>query len=218
MAPNFRGRVTFTGYFSSRHDSAVVAIVPHIQMGQFYTNFTLRGPSQQEVASALSGRSAIVTPSLNGCVVAYDEASEAQDFGIISELGARLSRQLGCPVLAAVVHDDDILFFEHYEGGEVTDTYDSAPGYFDADAEPSAPEGGDARRLCAAFGSSNISEVSSILRKSTWDDDGPLATDRHEQLVAALGLARWAVGAGFNYFAAGEMPEGLSEAQLLRTR
>jgi len=30
-------------------------------MGNFYTNYTLRGPSQQAVAKALAGRSAIVT-------------------------------------------------------------------------------------------------------------------------------------------------------------
>ena len=187
-------------------------------MGQFYTNFTCRGPSQQEVASALAGRSAIVTTAHNGCVVAYDEASEAQDFAIIGELGARLSSELHCPVLAAVVHDDDILFFQLYEGGEVTDDYDSSPGYFDADAEPSAPDGGDAHRLCAAFGTTNVSEVSAILRKSTYDDDGPDAADRHAQLVAALGLPPWAVGAGFSYVAEGEIPDGLSEAQLLKTQ
>ena len=148
-------------------------------MGRFYSNYTLRGPSQPEVASALAGRSAFVTHAHNGCVVVYDEASEAQDFAIIRELGARLSLQLRRPVLAAVVHDDDILFFQLYEGGEVTDDYDSSPGYFDAEAEPSAPDGGDADRLCAAFGTSNAAEVSAILRKSTYDDDGPFATDRH---------------------------------------
>lgn len=187
-------------------------------MGQFYSNYTLRGPSQQDVASALAGRSAFVTPAHNGCVVVYDEASEAQDFAIISELGSRLSLQFSCPVLAVVVHDDDILFFQLYEGGEVTDDYDSSPGYFDAEAEPSAPEGGDAGRLCAAFGTSNVSEVSAILRKSTYDDDGPDAADRHDQLVRALGLSAWAVGAGYSYIAEGEVPNGLFEAQLLKSK
>ncbi len=187
-------------------------------MGQFYTNYTLRGPSQQDVASALAGCSAIVTPAHNGCVVTYDEASEAQDFAIIDELGARLSRQFGCPVLVAVVHDDDILFLQLYEGGELADSYDSSPGYFDPEAEPSAPEGGDAQRLCAAFSTTNLAEVSSILRKSSYDDDGPDAVDRHEQLVRALGLPPWAVGAGFGYITEGELPDGLSEEHLVRTQ
>jgi hypothetical protein len=187
-------------------------------MGQFYTNFTLRGPNQQDVASALADRSAYVTPSHNGCVVAYDEASEAQDFAVISELGARLSLQFSCPVLAAVVHDDDILFFQLYEGGQITDDYDSSPGYFDPEAEPSAPEGGDAERICAAFHTNNVPEVSAILRKSSYDDDGPDAADRHDQLVRALGLSPWAVGAGYGYIAEGEVPDGLSQSQLIKTQ
>ncbi len=121
------------------------------------------------------------------------------------------------PVLAIVVHDDDILFFQLYENGEITDDYDSSPGYFDPDAEPSAPVGGDAELLCVAFGTANVAEVSEILRKSTYDDDGPDAVDRHVQLVSALGLPPWTVCAGFNYFSDGELPEGLSEGDLLRS-
>jgi hypothetical protein len=162
-------------------------------MGNFYTNYTIRGKSPQEIVSALSGRSAIVSPEHNGCVVAYDEKSESQDFEIITELGSRLSLSLGAPVLATVVHDDDILYFQLYQNGEITDDYDSSPGYFDPDAEASAPDGGDAERLCSAFGTTNVTEVTDILRKSTYDDDGPDAVDRHVQLVSALGMPPWAV-------------------------
>ena len=38
-------------------------------MGSFYVNYTVRGPSQQAVAKALSGRAAIVTPQQDGSVV-----------------------------------------------------------------------------------------------------------------------------------------------------
>lgn len=186
-------------------------------MGNFYTNYTIRGKSQPEVASALSGRAAIISPEHGGYVVAYDEQSEAQDFQIITELGSRLSLSLGTPVLAIVVHDDDILFFQLYENGEITDDYDSSPGYFDPDVEPSAPAGGDAERLCAAFGTAKVAEVTEILRKSTYDDDGPDAVDRHTQLAAALGLPTWAVCSGFNYISDGELPEGLSVSDLLRS-
>jgi hypothetical protein len=54
-------------------------------MGGFYTNYTLRGPSQQAVAAVLAGRKAIVTPQSNGCVVAYDEASDDQDMDCIGD-------------------------------------------------------------------------------------------------------------------------------------
>ena len=77
-------------------------------MGNFYTNNTLRGPSQQAVAAALAGRSAIVTPAQDGCVVVFDEASDEQNQEVITELAARLSREFDCPVLAVLNHDDDI--------------------------------------------------------------------------------------------------------------
>ena len=40
-------------------------------MGSFYTNYTLRGPSQTAVAKALAGSSAMVSPESGGCVVVF---------------------------------------------------------------------------------------------------------------------------------------------------
>src|SRR6185503_13495471 len=133
-------------------------------MGNFYTNYTLRGPSQQAVAAALAGRSAIVTPAQDGCVVVFDEHSDDQDSAVITELASRLSRDLRCPVLAVLNHDDDIFWYQLYLSGELADEYDSSPGYFDASAEPSGPADGDAQKLCTAFGSSAVAEVERILR------------------------------------------------------
>jgi hypothetical protein len=48
-------------------------------MGNFYTNYTLKGPSQQAVASVLAGRASIITPDYNGCVMVFDEQSDKQD-------------------------------------------------------------------------------------------------------------------------------------------
>src|SRR5947209_1914882 len=98
-------------------------------MGNTYVNYTLRGPSQQAVATALAGRSAIVTPARNGNVVVYDEQSE-EISDTIAELGAGLSRDLTCPVLALFVYDDDILYYWLFENGELIDQYDSSPNYF----------------------------------------------------------------------------------------
>ena len=186
-------------------------------MGNFYTNYTLRGPSPEEIVAALAGRSAIVTPAQDGCVVVFDEESDEQDTGVISLLASRLSRELRCPVLAILNHDDDIFWYQLYLSGELADQYDSSPGYFDAESEPSPPAGGDARKLCSAFGVNTIAEVESVLRKSTFDEDGyTFAVERHEDLARALGIPLFGVGAGFDYVSKGELPEGLDDDTLIR--
>ncbi len=186
-------------------------------MGNFYTNYTLRGPTQQAVAKAMEGRSAFVTPAQNGCVVVIDEQSEEQDQSAICELAASLSQKLDCPVLAVLNHDDDILWYQLYVSGELTDEYDSTPGYFDPSAEPSPPSGGDAEKLCAAFGTGKIAEVETVLRKPSFDDDGyTFAFERHGDLARALGISSFGVGAGYGYVAGGELPDGLQADELLR--
>ena len=187
------------------------------RMGNFYTNYTLRGPSQHAVAKALTGRSAIVTPQQDGCVVVFDEQSDDQNSELISDLARDLSGGLRCPVLAVLNHDDDILWYQLYLNGELVDEYDSSPSYFDPDAEPSGPAGCDAQKLCAAFGASNVADVERILRKSSFDEDGyAFAVERHAELARALGLPSFAVGGGFSYVSDGEIPDGLSEDDLLR--
>ena len=129
-------------------------------MGSFYTNFTLRGPSQQAVAALLAGRSAIVTPEQNGYVVVYDEESDDQNHEVISELASQLSQAFRCPLLAVLNHDDDILWYQFYIKGELIDEYDSSPGYFDPSAdEPDPPAGGDAQKLCNAFEASAVTKA-----------------------------------------------------------
>lgn len=185
-------------------------------MGNFYTNYTLRGPSQQSVAAALAGRKATVTPPHGGCVVAFDEDSDDQDQGCIVELAARLSSELRCPVLAVLNHDDDILWYLLCDGGQQIDEYDSSPGYFDPSAEPSAPAGGDAQRLCATFGASDVAEVERVLRKSSYDDDGYVfAFERHSDLVRALGLPEFAIGTSYANFERDGYPAGLSQADMM---
>jgi hypothetical protein len=185
-------------------------------MGGFYTNYTLRGPSQKAVASALAGRKAIVSPESSGCVVAYDEASDDQDQEAIAALASHLSGSLNCPVLAVLDHDDDILWYQLYEDGRLTDEYDSTPGYFDSSAGPSAPAGGDAEGLCRAFGASEIATVEAVLRKSSFDDDGyAFAHERHADLVQALGLPEFAVLKAYASFERGEYPDGLTAEDMI---
>ena len=187
-------------------------------MGNFYVNYTLRGVTQDAVAKALAGRTCIVSPSANDTVVAFDEESDDQDQQVISLLASELSRKLRCSVIAVLNHDDDILWYQLYKDGELLDEYDSSPGYFDASAEPSAPVGGDAEKLCAAFGSEKTEDVARILRKSAFDDDGyTFAFERHDDLVSALGISAFGVGTAYASFESDELPEGLSAGDVVRT-
>ncbi|EEF61670.1 hypothetical protein [Pedosphaera parvula] len=187
-------------------------------MGNFYTNYTLKGPSQQEVADFLKGRRAIVTPNEEDCVVVFDEQSDEQDQEQITELGTKLSAEFRCPVLAVLNHDDDIFWYQLYEKGKVTDEYDSSPSYFDSDAESiTPPTGGDAQRLCAAFGGGDEEEVESILRKEA-GEGYTFAVERHADLVGVLGIPDFGVGFSYEAFEAGECPEGINPKELIRTK
>src|SRR5262245_14091137 len=120
-------------------------------MGNFYVNFTTRGPDQASVAKSLRSakRKAIVGPSLDALTVFYDEQSDTQDDSEIRAVGETTSRDLNAPVLAVLNHDDDILAYWLFDKGKLVDEYNSCPGYFgDGDDTPS---GGDAEKLCDAF-------------------------------------------------------------------
>jgi hypothetical protein len=190
-------------------------------MGNFYTNYTLKGPTQQVVAAALAGRAAIVTPDYCGYVMVFDEQSDKQEAGVIAELASRMSREFQCPVLAVLNHDDDILWYQLHEAGKLTDEYDSSPGYFDSSAEePAPPAGGDAQKLCSLFSAADVAAVERILRKSLLDEDGyAFAFQRHADLVGALGLPEFGVGVCYASFGAPgfEYPDGLTKRDLLRT-
>ena len=105
-------------------------------MGNFYTNYTLRGPTQQAVASALAGRAALVSPSRNGCVVAFDAATE-QDIDAAGNLAKDLSHRLQCAVLAVSNHDDDILWYRLYDRGQLLDEYEPRLQLVNADFDRS---------------------------------------------------------------------------------
>ena len=180
-------------------------------MGNFYVNYTLRGPSQQDVAAALVGRRARVTPEHNGCVVVFDEESDSQNPAAIVALAAKLSAGLGCPLLAVLNHDDDILWYQLYVQGKLVDEYDSTPGYFDIREAPSAPEGGDAGRLSETFGG-DATAVEAVLRGSY-----VFAFGRHAALADALGISDYGVGTSFQSFDFDELPDGLAAEDVLET-
>lgn len=187
-------------------------------MGNFYTNYTLRGPSQLEVAAALEGRLAVVTPQIRGSLVVFDEASDDQDQEEIAKVGAWLSSEFQCPILTVLNHDDDVLWCQLHEVGQLTDEYDSSPGYFDPHARESLPKGGNAERLAAAFGAKDAAAVEQVLRKPSHDRAGYMfAFQRHAALVNALDLPDYAVSTSYISFDRDEYPAGLTPDDIERT-
>lgn len=123
-------------------------------MGSFYTNITLKTADTDRVLDALrqAQRAALVSAPEHGYTVVFDEASESQEPEVLKALATRLSRSCACPALAILNHDDDVLLYFLYERGQLADEYNSAPSFFEEDADPGTPPlGGDANRLSTVF-------------------------------------------------------------------
>jgi len=183
-------------------------------MGSFYTNITVRGPRREDVAETLRAgeRAAILSPTAEGVTVVYDAEAESQDDTVVS-LAKRLSAEHHCVAWALLNHDDDLLRYWLFDGGELVDEYDSSPGYFTG--EGGGPSVGDARKLCAAFGAVDAAEpVEDVLRYNRAVEDQQsgryvFETERHLDLCKALRLPLFAVGTGYDYLMQGEAPEGM---------
>ncbi len=133
-------------------------------MGAFYWNIVLKGPSQGDIADALAEMSveAWISPTIDGITAVYDAISDGYTGIILGRLSSQLSMRFGCSALAAGVWDSDVLCYQLYKDGERDDYYQSDRPESDGSSPPS---GGDADKLCAAFGVMNArDEVNAILR------------------------------------------------------
>lgn len=181
-------------------------------MGRFYTNVTVKHSDAEVVARAVAplNRFTVVAPPTDGFVVVYDRASERQDDTII-HFARTLSQQLETVALAAMNHDDDILYYWLFDCGAEKDRYNSCPWYFQ-DTADRPPQGGDAKTLASVLGRSNVAERLDHILHCDADPDmeGPYTwqTERHADLVETLGLPKWAVGYGYNYLADEDFPDG----------
>lgn len=187
-------------------------------MGNFYVNITAKGPKQQDLANYLRGKnsSAFLSPTIAGVTTIYEAGCDRQEFKYISALTADLSRELTCPALAVVNHDDDWFGYEFYRDGLLDHEYDAWPGYFDPDVGPAPPAGGNAASLCQAFGG-DVGEVERVLRRGH-EDEGRYVfqIERHDALVKALGLPDLSVGYGYKYLSRGDFPPGHKETDFVR--
>jgi hypothetical protein len=166
-------------------------------MGHFYVNFAVKSRKRRVVEAALRRRNAVASKVRNGWVIVLDEEADSQKSEVIRALAERLSQATRAPVLAALNHDDDVLWLLLYVNGELRDEYDSAPSYFDGgmdvDAAEARPKGGDARLLCRTFKRARRrAAVEAILRAP--DGRYVVEVERHTDLGAALGVPAHALG------------------------
>jgi hypothetical protein len=170
-------------------------------MGNFYTNIVLRDNDADAVIASLGamGRRAYVAATENATIV-FDERCDTQDVEELERLARELSRQHG-PALAICNHDDDVLWYALAADGRAIDRYNSFPSYFDEGGD--APVGGDAARLCQAFGVlDHTSEVHALLQRN--HSDIGFEIDRHAELCRLAGLPMESVGMGYGYVSRGE--------------
>jgi hypothetical protein len=81
--------------------------------------------------------------------VAYNEEAESQSMRSILAVGRLLSREVGRPVLAVLYHDDDILCYWLFEGGELVDSYNTNPDAFEEEKGAPPRQAGDREKPCA---------------------------------------------------------------------
>jgi hypothetical protein len=191
-----------------------------LTMGVVTSSLTVRSTDVERLMAELATRvhCAYVGPPENGCTVVFDRGSE-DDLLELRVLVERLSDALACAALAVAVHDDKSLLYFLGERGSCVDEYVSSPGYFEA--RETAPQGGDAGRLSAAFGSGERRhEIDEVLRRPSADAvaEGGYAYERvrHRDLARLLGLPLYAVAAGFRAIEEGSVPSGFPPAVALR--
>lgn len=186
-------------------------------MGLFYANLTVYGPPQFQVKDALRrlGRTAFVSPTIDGYTVVCDQVICEQGADEIESLGCAVTAELSCPALAALLHDDDVLFLWLFRDGQVLDFYDSLPGYFDAEAEPGSPEGGNGPLYCEAFDRPGRQErVELLLRVCILDEDRPEIPgeqERHRAIADELGMPPFVAAIVYEAIAEGYVPEEFRE-------
>lgn len=186
-------------------------------VGNFYTNVTVRGAAQPAIIEVLRelGRRAIVTPAVNGFTTVCDKESESQDQHIVGSVALTLSARLQCPAWAILNHDDDVLWYQLYDRGQLADEYISSARWWNAESGP--PPRGSAESLChVMIAPGDPKRVQRILRRSSSIFGYLFAINRHSDLVKALGMPLYSVGSGHKYLSRGDLPEGLTAEDLAR--
>ena len=177
-------------------------------MGNFYTNIVVRGSKAPSAIAALRDRKAFVAV-VDDTTFVYDERCDEQNVDEIRKLARHLSKECGAPALAALNHDDDVLWLALARDGTIVDVYDSNPGFERGGSEP--PSIANLGALCEAFDVSDVKgDIEALLRESNITFE----VQRHQQLLGLLGLDESAGALGFRYVWEGELEEALPDIEL----
>jgi len=173
-------------------------------MGNFYCNFTLRGPSRDQIVRVLDDkrRHAFVSPTLHDLTIVYERESNQLNGTQINAVGNLLSKELSCTALAAANADDDELWLGLFIHGELTSEYSSRGANRGAFA------------MCRAFGRRLKTPIVWIVLQSPWF---VFESFRHALLAKLLGIPSLWIISGYRYIERGEIPHGLSKDDLQQT-
>jgi hypothetical protein len=182
-------------------------------MGLFYANLTVYRPKRAALLAALRllEREAFVSPTIHGHTVLFDKAMDEQDGKAIEGLGKAVTKALSCAALAAVLHDDDVLYMWLFQNGRVRDRYDSSPAYFDPHSDHKPPAGGNAKAICKAFDRSDrVDRVTQLLGANLLEEELPGVPgefERHAALAAELGMPLFVAGVCYSSIAGDYVPK-----------
>ena len=124
-----------------------------------------------------------------------------------------LTKLTVCSALAVLNHDDDVLWYQLYDGGKLADAYISSAAWWEDTSEP--PPQGNPEILCRFMGvPGDQARVKRILARSSGVLGYLFEIRRHEELLSALGQPLFAAGLGYKYASKGDLTTGLSEGQL----
>lgn len=149
----------------------------------------LRGPYVEVLAGGRNGEVAadrrvmVSQPGPEPWLAVFDEATEDQDIGALSDLACALSAAVGTAAVAVFVYDSEVLELRLCRGGAVVDAYSSMPEYFHEHLSHREREqlAGDEvlwRELL-------VSGATPAQLRAAWDDE---SADFAEDVLQAVGL------------------------------
>jgi hypothetical protein len=177
------------------------------RVGNWYNNITTVGPGQADIAAwcARHDRHAYVTPTRAGITVVFDrDVDQAADPGELGDLALVASLELGCPVFAAAVYDDDVLLLALYDSGKQIGEYSSANR---------STLG--AATLCRLFGVRMRAPIVWLVLNSPRLPFFLFESFRHQLLLRILRQPLWALASGYRYIRKGDPPPHLEETDLV---